>query len=171
MRHFSKNNKGFTLIELLTVIAILGVIGTIVVAVITMTLRGTKKADLLDTARQNGDTALSQMVKSIRYAKSLDDPTSCVDESTINSITVTSLAANSQITYACENDTIASNGASLIDNSVIKVSNCSFVCKQETVSDPPTVTILYTLEPKVRSDFIETNFTLPFQTSVTMRNY
>ena len=55
--------KGFTLIELMTVIGILAVIGTIAVSVITITLRGTKKTDLMETAQQNSDTAMTQMVK------------------------------------------------------------------------------------------------------------
>ena len=55
--------KGFTLIELMTVIGILAVIGTIAVSVITITLRGTKKTDLLETAQQNSDTALPKWLK------------------------------------------------------------------------------------------------------------
>lgn len=168
--HFSLHT-GFTLIELLTVLAVLGVIGTIVIAVITITLRGTKKSDLLEVGRQNGETALSQIVKSIRYAQTLNDPTSCVGSTTVNAITITSLSDNAQTTYACVNNTIASNSASLIDSNSLTISNCSFVCSQATSGDPPTITITYTLTPKNTSSFFETNFTLPFQTSVTMRNY
>ncbi len=164
-----KLNKGFSLIELLTVIGVLAVIGSIVVSVITITLRGTKKTDLLEAARQNGDTALSQMVKDIRYAQSLDFPTSCVPSQTTSSITITSLA-QTQTTYACTAGTINANNNSLFNTSSLKVSSCSFVCAQPTVSDPPIITIQYTLTPAVAGNFAETNFTLPFQSSVTMRN-
>lgn len=170
MRKFSKDSKGFTLIELITVIAILGVIATIVVGVITITLRGTKKSDLLDSARQNGDTALSQIVKNIRYAKSLDSPTSCVGGTTVDSIMVTSIN-DDKTTYACVNNMITANNESLLDASVLSVANCSFVCSQSATGNPPTITIKYTLTPKNPTNFVETNFTLPFQTSVTMRNY
>lgn len=164
-------SQGFTLIELLTVLAILGVIGTIVVAVITMTLRGSKKADMLENARQNGDTALSQMVKKIRYSQQLNNPASCVGSTTVSSITVTSLSNTAQTTYACSNNTILSNTDSLIDSSTLLVTNCSFVCSQSSVSAPPTITIQYTLVPKNPSTLVESYFTLPFQSSVTMRNY
>ena len=168
---FSNKSRGFTLIELLTVVTILGVIGTIVIAVITLTLRGTKKTDLLELGRQNGDTALSQIVKNIRYAQSLNDPTTCVPTTTVSSITVTSLSDNAQTTFACRNNTIASNSAALIDTNSLTVSSCSFVCSQANAATPPTITIHYTLAPKNANSFVETNFTLPFQTSVTMRNH
>jgi prepilin-type N-terminal cleavage/methylation domain-containing protein len=164
---------GFTLIELLTVIGILTVIGTIAVGVITVTLRGTRKTDLLEFARQDGSSALSQMVNSIRYAETLNAPASCVPTTTGNSVTISSLSDHAQTTYSCSGATIASNGASLIDTSSIsvKANSCSFVCAQPNTTDPPTITIQFTLVPAHPGGFAETNFTLPFQTTVTMRNY
>ena len=41
---------------------------------------------------------------------------------------------------------------------------------QQAVADPPIVTINFTDTPKKNGLFSETNFTLPFQTSVTMQN-
>ncbi len=165
------NPRGFTLIEVLTAIGILSVIGAIVVSVVTLTLRGTKKSDMLEFARQNGDAALSQMVKSIRYAKSLDVPASCVPSATTQSVTITSLTDSAQTTLSCANGTISSNSASLVDTAALTVSACSFVCRQTTSYDPPTISIYYTLSPKTAGSFVETNFTLPFQSSVTLRNY
>lgn len=172
MKKFSIS-KGFTLVELLTVIGILTVIGSIAVGVITTTLRGTRKTDLLELGRQEGGSALSQMVNSIRFAESLNSTCPSPPNPTPTSITITSLQDHAQTTYSCTGTTIASNGASLLDtNSVVtKANSCSFVCTQPTLSDPPTITIQFTLVPKTSTGFAETNFTLPFQTSVTMRNY
>jgi prepilin-type N-terminal cleavage/methylation domain-containing protein len=168
-----KKFKGFTLVELLTVIGILTVIGSVAVGVITTTLRETRKTDLLEFARQDGSAALSQMINSIRFAETLDAPTSCVPTTTVNSITISSLSDHAQTTYSCTGSTIASNGASLLDTNSMatKANSCSFVCTQPTLNDPPTITIQFTLVPKNPGGFVETNFTLPFQTSVTMRNY
>lgn len=170
--HFSMR-KGFTLVELMTVIGLLTVIGSISVGVITITLRGTRKTDLLESARQDGSSALSQMVKSIRFAETLDAPTTCVPTTKVSSVTISSLLDHAQTTYSCTGSTIASNGASLLDTSSlsVKANSCSFVCTQPTITDPPTITIQFTLVPKNPGGFAETNFTLPFQTSVTMRNY
>ena len=162
---------GFTLIEILTVISILGVIGAITVAVITITLRTTKKSDVLEIAREESDTALTQMVKNIRYAQSLDNPTSCVTSSSVNSITVTSVAMLTyKTTYSCTLGTIKANNVSLFNTNALQVTSCSFVCTQPTINDPPTITIQYTLKPATAGVFAETSFTLPFQSSVTMRN-
>ena len=166
-----KKIKGFTLIEILTTIGLLTIIGSIAVSVISLTLRGTKKSDLLQAARQNGDVALSQMVKNIRYASNLNSPASCVPSTTTSSITITSLLDNGQTTYSCAGGTIASNSASLFDTTTLTVSACSFVCQQATVNDPPTITIQYIVSPKNPGNFVETHFTLPFQSSVTMRNF
>lgn len=168
------NHEGFTLIELLTVIGIMGTLGTIVVLILSVTLRGTRKSDLLETARQNGDVALSQMIRSIRYAQSLDNPITCVPTASVSAITVTSFSDKGQTTYACvngANSTISSNSASLFDTTSLNVSSCYFTCSQPTTIDPPTITIQFTLSPKTTGIFSETNFTLPFQSSVTMRNF
>lgn len=162
--------RGFTLVELLTVLGIVTVISSIALGVVTVTLRTVRKTDLLEFAGQNGGTALSQMVKSIRYALSLDSPTSCYPTKTVNSIKITSLADHGQTTYSCSNNTIASNSAPLINTNALKVSACSFVCSQPAATDPPTITIQFTLVPKQSGVFSENNFTLPFQSSVTMRN-
>jgi len=163
-------NSGFTLIEMLTVIGILTVIGSIAVSVVTVTLRETKKTDLLETARLTGDNTLSQIARSIRYSQTLDAPASCTPPATTSSVTITSLSDQLQTTYSCANNTISSNGASLFDTNSIKVSGCSFVCKQPSVAVPPIITIQYVLSPSSPGGFSETNFTLPFQTSVTLRN-
>lgn len=166
------NSRGFTLVELLTVIGVLSVIGTIAVSVITVTLRTTKKTDLIETARQNSDTALTQMVKNIRYAGDLIYPLSCIPRTTTSYITISAVDTNVQTTYKCINNTIEANGTTLFDTNTLKVSaaTCSFVCEQPTVYDHPTITIQYTLSPSGAGGVAETSFNLPFQSSVTMRN-
>lgn len=162
--------KAYTLVELLAVIGILSVITTIVVSVIFISLTGSKKTETLEVIRQNGDLTLSQMIKSIRFAKSLDVPANCNPSVRVSSVTVTPITDDSQITYSCMGDTIASNGASLLPSSV-KTQSCSFVCSQNTISEAPTLTIRFTLVPSAGGVFAETKAQLPFQSSVTLRNY
>jgi len=166
---------GFTLIELLVVIGILVATGTIMLSILFVTLRTSKKSDLLVTMKQNGNSALSQIVKSIRYAKSLDSPTSCVPQITnLTSIAITSYLDNAQTTFSCvagPPSTIASNGASLLDTNSVAVSSCSFTCSQPTLNDSPTINFIFTLSSKNATSLVESTGTIPFQTSVTMRNF
>lgn len=166
-----KEQRGYTLLELLTVVGLLSVIGVIVLSVIFISIRGTQKSDTSEVVRQNGEVALSQIVKNIRYARSLDAPVSCIPATTVSSITVTSLQDGGRTTYACSNNTISSNSASLLNTNAVVTTDCSFVCVQSSESNAPTITIQYTLSAKGANNFTETRATIPFQTSVIMRNF
>lgn len=163
--------RGYTLVELLSVIGILSVIGVIVVTVTFITLRGAQKSDVSELVRQNGDAALSQMVRTIRYAKSLDAPRTCTTPATVQTITVSSLTDGDQTTYSCENGTIASNSASLLNTNAVQTTACSFTCSQTSLLEAPTVTIQFSLSAKSTGSFVETNASIPFTSSVTLRNY
>lgn len=70
-------------------------------------------------------------------------------------------------------NTIASNGASMIDTTLetgVKVSSCSFTCSQDGYGFPPTIGINFTLSQNTTSSFAEKKAIIPFQTSVTIRN-
>lgn len=62
------NKRGFTLVELLVVIAIMGILGIIMVAIFTNTLRGSSKSQVLAVIKQNGQAVLETMDKNIRGA-------------------------------------------------------------------------------------------------------
>lgn len=170
----SNLSKGFTLIESLIALSILAVIGTVTISVLFMTLRAGKKSDVLIGLKQNGNTAISQIVKNIRYAKSLDSPSSCLTPVTVPRITLSSVVDNGQTSFTCTTGslpTIASNGASLIDTNIATVVGCSFTCTQPTLNDPPTISIFFKLYSRNTTSLVEAIGSIPFQTSVTMRNY
>jgi prepilin-type N-terminal cleavage/methylation domain-containing protein len=167
-------SEGFTLIEVLAAMAVFVTVSGVILSILFVSLRGSRKSDVIVSARQNGDVAMSQMVRMIRYAKSLDSPTSCVpSSSSLTSITITSSDDN-QTVFSCpvnSGDGIASNSASLVDTTAVSVSACSFSCSQPSLNDPPTITIGFTLAALGGGNLVEGKTTLPFQTSVTMRNY
>lgn len=72
MRKNIKYKNGFTLIELLAVMVVVIVIGGIGFSIIFSSLRATNKTNTLTSARQNGNYAISQMSKMIRFAKRFD---------------------------------------------------------------------------------------------------
>ncbi len=63
-----KKIDGFTLIEILVVIAILTVIGVILTEIFFRTVRGNSKAELISRIKQNGQTALETIDKTLRSA-------------------------------------------------------------------------------------------------------
>ncbi len=71
MRKFL-NSKGYTLVELLAVILILVSVGGIITAIITASLRGSNRSTNVNEVRQDGNFALTQMARAIRYAKSFE---------------------------------------------------------------------------------------------------
>lgn len=168
-----KLKNGFTLVELLVVITILVTVGGIVVTLLYISLRGNNKSETVTSVKQNGTFALSQMVKSIRYAKSLTSPASCTPTATTTSVSFITYPDNGQITYSCPtggNLAISSNSASLIDTNAVEVTACSFVCTQTSPSDSPRLTIQFTLQSRGANALTETQSTIPFQSSVIMRN-
>lgn len=63
--------KGFTLVEMLVVIAILSVVGVLILTIFTRTLRGTNKSQIISAIKQNGQSVLEILDKSIRGADHL----------------------------------------------------------------------------------------------------
>ncbi len=174
------SGEGFTLIEMLAVMVVFASIGTIIISTIFISLRGSKKSDSVTSVRQNGNFALSQMVKTIRYAKTLDNPYPCVlpppptPVPSYQSITVTGYD-NSQTTFTCTTGlagTISQNNQSLLDTSSsgVSVSSCSITCSQNSESTPPTVSISFTLSPRTGAGSADASTAIPFETSVTLRN-
>lgn len=67
MSESSKQN-GFTLAEILVVIAIVSILGIVIVTIFTNTLRGSNKSQILAAIKQNGQSVLETMDKTVRGA-------------------------------------------------------------------------------------------------------
>jgi len=167
--------KGFTLVELLAVIAITGVVGTLMFGILFTTLRGANKSESLGAIQQNGDAALSQMTRMVRFASELNDPAGCYTGPTPTPIVQTSITIrnvdNGSSTFSCDliAGTMASNGASMLDTTSIAVTACSFTCLQNTPNDFPTIMISFTLNKK-NNTLVENKAPQTFTSNVTLRN-
>lgn len=64
-------SRGFTMVEILVVMAIMAIVGTIMVAIFTNTLRGSNKSQILAVMKQNGQAVLDNMDRTIRSADSV----------------------------------------------------------------------------------------------------
>jgi len=184
-------SKGFTLVELLASIIVLVAVGSVIAGIITSSLRGTNKTNVIENIRQNGNYTLAQMSKNIEYAQVFNGfstdgtsyvtscpfspaPTPAPVSTNYNFIKVTPLNS-APITYNCTSlplPIFTANGAPLIDANVVSLKSCSLSCIQTGSTDVPIIKIRFTLGPKNSNNLVE-NSTPPilFETSVTIRNY
>lgn len=172
LRLTSRESKGFTLVEMLTVVAIFVVVGGIAMAILVTSFRTGHKTDIITLAQQNGNYALSQMAKTLRNARGIVSPFPCVTEVSSSTITVIT-PDNQQVTYACLSNTIASNGASLLDTNSVTLVSCSFVCSQFSKSDLPIISVAFSLQQQAGGNLAEQktgSSPVQFQTSVVIRN-
>lgn len=175
-QHYQKD-KGFTLIELLAVLIVLISVGGIMFGVLFASLRGSTRATVLTDVQDNGDYAITEMSRVIRFAQAVVSPESCIVGPTPTPIATSSVTLqtvdHSSITYTCPEDaegTIASNGASLVDTQMVEVTSCTFTCSQTSLYESPTIGISFSLNKKDATSLLENNAPLMFQTSVTLRN-
>lgn len=194
MKMFDRNRKhgvknyevGFTLIELLASIIVLVAIGSVIAGIISSSLRGASKTNSIETIRQNGNYAISQISKDIEYAPPFDGvktgmsisgdstyssgcPYSTPTPPALPSPVVTTYksisvqSGSNIVVYNCSPSGLtATNGSPLLDSS-ISVSSCTLTCTQTNSTDVPIIGISFTLAAN--------NNSVPFQTSVLLRNY
>lgn len=163
---------GFTLIEILVVSGIFVVITTTVVTILIIIFRGTKKSDSMVVVKQNGEQAMAQMVRIMRFAENLDYPSSC-NGTPRDHITITAVDL-SQKSFTCPANFnfpnfIGLNGTKLTNSATVIVQSCSFVCRQ-SAGGPPTISISFALRKVNSNGLPEGDARIPFSSSVTLRN-
>lgn len=67
--------KGFTLVEVLVAIALLSIFGVLIVTIFTRTLKGGNKTQIITAIKQNGQSVLEIMDKTIRNSDDVVCPT------------------------------------------------------------------------------------------------
>jgi type II secretory pathway pseudopilin PulG len=190
-----KSSKGFTLVELLTSIIVLVAIGSVVSGVIVSSLRGSNKTNNIESIRQAGNYALSQMSKDIEYAQSFDGKnTGLSNDDGVTYDTSCKLALNptptpvtpySLITvqsssniitkytkYRCTPSELSADENALIASESGTLIGCSLTCIQNNPMDAPIIKISFSIGSKNSNGLVESsNPPIVFETSVTMRNY
>lgn len=178
-----KKNSGYTIVELLAVVTILVAVAGIIAALITQTLRGSSRTTVTNNVSQAGNYVMSVITNSIITAKNVvavggEDIIDCTQNPSGSSIELLVSDRKGTITYACGNDTISSNSASLIDTNRLRIDTddalaCYFTCRQYSNDPytPPVIEFGFTLSQKEENALFESRATAPFNTSALMRNY
>ena len=173
-----RNSQGFTLIEMLVSIAIIITTTTVVVAILASSFNGITKSTISEDVRQNGNSALSRMTRTIQFAQSFQG----VSANGTDYITNCSLSGgdayshirvktNSQtLTMSCSDEDIMMGTSSLIDENKVGITpdSCSITCLQESSIIPPVLGISFGLFNAAATD--QKKSEIFFSTSVKMRN-
>jgi prepilin-type N-terminal cleavage/methylation domain-containing protein len=170
-----RSGTGFTLVEILVVLSVFAVIVTVGGNLFFSVLRGATKTKASELVKQNGNYALTSMERNIHNAKQITD----YDDTGGTYLEIKN-PDGKETEYFCGNvdaDSdleIASNSASLINSSEVRVTSCNNVFTvdegEEGVS-PDVVTISFTLAQTKTTPRPEEQSTINFKTTVTLRNY
>lgn len=177
-----RSNAGYTLIELLTVVALSSLLLITVTSLFFTTLLGGGKTATSEYTKQAGNYALGQMTYMIRNSRKLvanSDPTPVICQAGMQSLGVQSQDNNTTI-FSLDSNRIASNSGKYLLPADIQVVTGSlrFDCNPTSYGTSswdgslPSVTISFSLRKGTvgvdsERDIVE----LPFQSSVTLRNY
>jgi len=178
-----KKTDGFSLIELLVVVALMGVIGTIVLQITTVMFRSQGKAELEKAAKQNGDLAMKIIEQTIRDAKDIVDCGSTHP----TYITVTN-RDNTQTTLSCSaisgqftKQSIGSGAAAplppspITDTKVRIPGDCVFnvVCPDNSERQTPKYVYVYFSVEQANSAATDpyTKIDLSYQETISLRTY
>lgn len=66
--------KGFTLVEMLVVFGVLSIVSVLILTIFTRTLRGGNKSQIIATIKQNGQSVLENMDKTVRKSDNVVCP-------------------------------------------------------------------------------------------------
>lgn len=186
-----KYQIGYTLIELLAVMVVMITVGIIIASILVSALRGTSKTNVIEEIRNNGNFTIQQMGKMIGFAQNFSGASTDNVTYTTNCTAAPSPQYryikiksfdDKETIFSCDllrnPPTIASESAncklpncgSLLNTNKVTLDSCHFTCSQINITEPPVIGIQFTLSQKTTSGFFEQKATIPFETSVTMRN-
>lgn len=178
-------SQGFTLIELLVSTAIVITCSTIIVAIIAATFRDTNTVNSEERIRQGGTIALNQLTDMIKNADSFKGAyllqngelaqTSCQspDSGQSSAVQAIKIVSNGETrTIECYSDGssefLTLDGQPLLDANYIIVQGCDLSCTQNTVADPPVITISLDLSTLTTTGLAENTSSIT-QLSQTVR--
>jgi type II secretory pathway pseudopilin PulG len=179
MRRF--DSKGFTLIELLVSTAIIITATTVVVAILTSSFRGISRSTQAEAIRQNGNSAINRITRTIQFAESFEGVSVDGQDGSYSPTCLQSPSPNYrfiQVThldipkvFSCRDFSIEENGEEklLIDSSKYEVTDCSFTCQQPDSETPPIISLSFTIS-QVSAQTGEKLLSIPLKTTVKMRN-
>lgn len=80
-----ERSEGFTLVEMLVVMSVLSIVSVFILNIFTRSLRGSNKSQIIGTIKQNGQSVLENMDKTVRNADNVVCPVITPPDTSITS--------------------------------------------------------------------------------------
>jgi prepilin-type N-terminal cleavage/methylation domain-containing protein len=168
------NKKGLSLLEVLVVITIFAVLGILVTQSVILTLQGSKKSESIIRVRENLDYSLNIIERQIRNASFVyEDSTYLTQCSGTASTAIYYKDQNGKnSSFSCVNigagNSYIASGSARLTSDTIKVTSCSFVCTQGTMTNPALLKVDLTMQEASASGIQSANVSA--STQIYLRN-
>lgn len=159
------NKKGMSLIEILIVVSIFAILGVLTTRSVILTLRGSRKSESQIKVKENVNYALSVIERQLRSAEEITCSGSPV--TTLSYISIEGVVSS----FACGSSGgvgYIASGSGMLTADDVNVTDCSFLCEQESINFPPKVSVSVTAED-VSSEGAEKGV-VTLQTEIVGRN-
>lgn len=138
------NQKGMSLIEIVIVIGIFSVLSILVSQSLLLTLKGSRKTEVVVKVRENVNYALGIIERQLRNANSITDCTNPLSISYLDDL-------GNPGTFSCQNlsgNGYIASGSALTKLTVdsVDITACSFSCTAGSQGSPPSVTFTVTAQ-------------------------
>lgn len=179
-----KKSEGLTLVELLVSMAVMITSATIVVAIITASLRGASKTNVSEDLRQSGNSALAQISKIIQFSDNFESAvvadegnegeieTVCSAESdNYSEINIDDNGASKKISCSVDINGVIDvqiDDTSVLDLNKVTVNECRLTCSQADSTTSPIIGIYFELQSA--NDLEDKSGSVVFEKSVKIRN-
>ncbi len=155
-----------SLVELLIVISVFAILGVVVTSILTLTLRGSQKAESTIKVREDMNYAFSVIERNLRNAQEID-----CDNSDIDTLTYLSHDGFSS-SFSCTvgTDGFVSSGSARLTKNEVSIVFCEFSCiPSSSIIEPPVINVSLIAEDKESKS--PTKSQVDITTQIVARNY
>jgi prepilin-type N-terminal cleavage/methylation domain-containing protein len=134
-----KTIQGISLLEILVVITVFSILAVLSTRAVFLTLRGSRRSESSIKVRGNVDYSLAVIERNLRNAESIVECPN-TDTSIISYLDEDGVSTS----FSCGTDSdggYIASASGRLTSSEVDITNCSFVCEDDSGGAPPAVTV------------------------------
>ncbi len=163
----NNNKSGFSLVEMLVTISIFAVIGVLTTRAVSITLRGSKRADSSIRVRETLNYSMGVIERQIRNATKI---TNCplTDPLVLSYTSYEGVSSFFSCNLTAPGYVASGSATTKLTPADISITSCAFSCTQPK-NNPPVVTVSLTAEDSTQTGIDKAQVST--QTEIVVRNY